>query len=94
MTGLPRQRKPYRFASMAVKCTWCKASAGELCRNQRGTKDRRQGTHEGRDTEYDRAMSTRCPERICQATPGQPCTITPDIHQARLTAAPTPTTTP
>lgn len=95
MTGpIPRQRKPYRFAAMAVKCTWCKASTGELCRNQRGTQDRRQDTHEVRTTEYDRVMSTRCPERICQAPAGQPCTITPDIHQARLTTALTRTTTP
>ncbi|ELP71013.1 hypothetical protein PV735_05485 [Streptomyces turgidiscabies] len=95
MTGpIPRQRKPYRFTAMSVKCTWCKAPVGELCRNQRGTLARQQDTHEARGTEYDRVMSTRCPERICQAHPGHPCTITPDIHQARTTAVPTPTTTP
>ncbi|MBP5930159.1 hypothetical protein F3K39_19010 [Streptomyces sp. LBUM 1479] len=94
MTTVARPRRPYRFASMAVQCTWCKAPVGSLCTNQRGTQDRRRDTHDVRQTDWVRAMSTRCPERICQATPGQPCNLTPDLHQARITAAKTPTPTP
>ncbi|MEH0428803.1 hypothetical protein QBB34_21210 [Streptomyces stelliscabiei] len=94
MTTVARPRRPYRFAAMAVQCTWCKAAVGELCTNQRSTKDRRRDTHHARSDEWDRVMSTRCPERICQATPGQPCTITPDLHHARTTAAHVPTPTP
>ncbi|MBE4783950.1 hypothetical protein [Streptomyces caniscabiei] len=94
MTAVARPRRPYRFAAMAVQCTWCHAGVGELCTNQRSTKDRRRDTHHARRDEWDRVMSTRCPERICQATPGQLCTITPDLHQARITAAHTPAPTP
>ncbi|MEU6535558.1 hypothetical protein [Streptomyces sp. NPDC047000] len=94
MTNLPRQRRPYRFAAMAVQCTWCRARVGELCTNQRGTQDRRRDVHSARVIDWDRVMSTQCPERICQAAPNQPCTLTPDVHQARITAANTPTTTP
>ncbi|MFD3614460.1 hypothetical protein ACFWWT_04255 [Streptomyces sp. NPDC058676] len=90
---IPRQRRPYRFASMAVQCTWCRARVGELCTNQRGTQDRRKDVHAARLTDWVRVMSTRCPERICQAAPGQSCTLAPDAHQARITAAHTPTTT-
>jgi hypothetical protein len=90
---IPRQRRPYRFPSMAIQCTWCRARVGELCTNQRGTQDRRRDVHTARQTDWIRVMSTRCPERICQAHPGQPCTLTPDVHQARITAANTPTTT-
>ncbi|MFF3310528.1 hypothetical protein [Streptomyces sp. NPDC002952] len=95
MTQIPSpRRRPYRFPSMGVQCSWCRARVGELCANQRGTQDRRRDTHEARQLDWDRVMSTRCPERICQATPGQPCTLTPDAHLARITAARTPTTTP
>lgn len=94
MTAVARPRRPYRFAAMAVQCTWCKARVGMLCTDQRATKDRRRDTHHARTTEWDRVMSTRCPEPICQATPGQFCTITPDLHQARITAAQTPAPTP
>lgn len=90
---IARQRRPYRFPAMAVLCAWCRARPGHLCTNQRGTEDRRRDTHEARQHEWDRVMSTRCPERICQAAPGQPCTLTPDVHQARITAAHTPNTT-
>ncbi|MEU6610115.1 hypothetical protein ABZ922_34580 [Streptomyces shenzhenensis] len=38
-------------------------------------------------------MPTRCPERICQAVPGQPCTLTPDDHQSRTSAWDRRTTT-
>jgi hypothetical protein len=78
---------------MAVKCTWCKAPSGELCRNQRGTVARSKDVHAARQIDWIRVMSTRCPERICQAAPNQPCTLTPDAHQARITAASIPTTT-
>jgi hypothetical protein len=93
MTGIPRQRRPYRFAAMAVQCTWCRARVGEPCTNQRGTTDRRKDVHAARQTDWVRAMSTRCPERICQAARDQPCTLTPNVHQARIIAANTPTTT-
>jgi hypothetical protein len=94
MTAVARPRRPYRFAAMAVVCSWCRARVGELCTNQRGSRDRRRDVHDARRIEWDRVMSTRCPERICQATPNQPCTLTPDIHHARTQAAHTPTTTP
>ncbi|MEU0332186.1 hypothetical protein [Streptomyces sp. NPDC006193] len=93
-TPPPRRRRPYRFPSMAVQCTWCRARPGELCTNQRGTQDRRRDVHNTRQTDWIRVMSTRCPERICQADPGQPCTITPDVHHARTLAARTPPITP
>ncbi|MCI3240250.1 zinc finger domain-containing protein [Streptomyces spinosisporus] len=93
MTTPVRRRGPYRFAAMAVQCTWCRARPGALCTNQRGTEDRRRDVHSARLTEWIRVMSTRCPERICQAAPNQPCTLTPDVHQARTLAANTPTTT-
>ncbi|MCG7203999.1 zinc finger domain-containing protein [Streptomyces arenae] len=92
-TPLPRQRRPYRFAAMAVQCTWCRARTGELCTNQRGTVDRRRDVHSARVIEFAKVMSTRCPERICQAPAGQPCTLTPDVHQARTIAASRPTNT-
>lgn len=94
MTTTPRPRRPYRFPQMAVHCRWCRARIGELCTNHRGTKPRRADTHDTRLTDWDRVMSTRCPEPICQAAPGHPCTLTPDAHHARITAALTPTTTP
>lgn len=94
MTGIPQQRRPYRFAPMAVQCTWCRARVGVLCSNQRGTADRRRDVHGARQADWVRVMSTRCPESICQAPAGQRCTITPDAHQARITAALTPTTRP
>ncbi|MGW3847143.1 zinc finger domain-containing protein [Streptomyces fagopyri] len=94
MTTPTRRRIPYRFAPMAVQCTWCRARVGELCANQRGTKDRRRDVHGARQTDWIRVMSTQCPERICQAPAGQTCTITPDAHQARILAATTPTTRP
>ncbi|MFE9906452.1 zinc finger domain-containing protein [Streptomyces achromogenes] len=90
----PRQRSPYRFAAMAVQCTWCRARPGELCTNQRGTQNRRRDVHTARQTDWVKVMATRCPERICQAAPTQPCTITPNVHTARTLAAHTPTTTP
>lgn len=93
MTDLPRQRRPYRFAAMAVQCTWCRSRAGELCTNQRGSVDRRRDVHAARMAEWIRVMSTRCPERTCQAPAQQPCTLTPDVHQTRILAANTPTTT-
>lgn len=94
MTGpIPRQRRPYRFAPMAISCTWCHARVGALCTNQRGTQDRRQDVHAVRQIDWIRVMSTRCPERICQSPAQQTCTITPDAHQARITTASTPTTT-
>ncbi|MCX4575655.1 hypothetical protein OHB41_21165 [Streptomyces sp. NBC_01571] len=93
-TPVPRQRKPYRFAAMGVQCTWCRARVGDLCSNQRGTADRRRDVHGARQTDWVRVMSTQCPERICQAPAGHPCTITPDAHQARITAASIPTTRP
>ncbi|WP_033530604.1 zinc finger domain-containing protein [Streptomyces galbus] len=94
MTTVARPRRPYRFAAMAVQCTWCRAQVGALCTNQRSTQDRRKDVHEARQIDWIRVMSTRCPESICQATPGHPCTLTPDLHQARITAAHTPTPTP
>lgn len=94
MTTVPRPRRPYRFAAMAVQCPWCRAAVGELCTNQRRTQDRRRDTHDARNTELARVMSTRCPERICQAAPGHPCTLTPNLHHARTLAAHTPTPTP
>jgi len=94
MTGFPQQRRrPYRFAAMAVQCTWCRARPGALCTNQRGTTDRRQSVHSARVIDWDRVMSTQCPERICQAPAGQPCTLNPDVHHARILAANTPTIT-
>ncbi|MBK6013182.1 hypothetical protein [Streptomyces sp. MBT53] len=90
---IPQQRRPYRFAAMAVQCTWCRARVGELCTNQRCTADRRRDVHAARQIDWVRVMSTQCPERICQAHPNQPCTLTPNAHQARITAAHTPTTT-
>ncbi|MFG3263984.1 DUF6233 domain-containing protein [Streptomyces bobili] len=46
MTGpIPRQRTPYRFAAMAVQCTWCRTQPGRLCTNQRQTEDRRKDVH-------------------------------------------------
>ncbi|MFG2963544.1 hypothetical protein ACGFZS_09670 [Streptomyces sp. NPDC048288] len=86
-------RRPYRFAAMAVQCTWCRARPGALCTNQRGTEDRRRDVHSARVIEFAKVMSTQCPERICQARADQPCTLTPDVHQARITAASRPTTT-
>jgi hypothetical protein len=94
MTTPIRRRGPYRFAAMAVQCTWCRARRGELCTNQRGNTDRRKDVHSARAMDWIRVMSTRCPERICQAPTSQPCTIAPDAHQARITAANTPTVTP
>ncbi|KJK40257.1 hypothetical protein UK15_07875 [Streptomyces variegatus] len=94
MSHPPRRRPPYRFPQMAVQCRWCRAHVGELCTNHRGTTARRADTHDTRLLDWDRVMSTRCPERICQAIPHQPCTLTPDLHTARITAALTPTTTP
>lgn len=94
MTAIPQQRRPYRFAPMAIVCTWCRARPGDLCTNQRGTKDRRTRVCSTRQADWIRVMSTQCPERICQAPAGQPCTITPNAHQARITAARIPTTTP
>ncbi|MET8765510.1 hypothetical protein [Streptomyces sp. NPDC004658] len=93
-TPIPRQRRPYRFAAMAVQCTWCRARPGELCTNQRGTQDRRRDVHSARQIDWLKVLSTRCPERICQAAPNQPCTLAPDVHHARTTAAHTPTVTP
>jgi len=93
MTGIPRQRRPYRFAAMAVQCSWCHARVGELCMNQRGTQDRRRDVHVARQIDWVRVMSTRCPEPKCHAPASQPCTTTPDAHQARISAANTPTTT-
>ncbi|MGW1267578.1 zinc finger domain-containing protein [Streptomyces sp. NPDC002491] len=93
MIALPQQRRPYRFAAMAVQCTWCRARTGELCTNQRGTQDRRRDVHATRQADWVRVMSTQCPERICQAPAGQPCTLTPNAHHARIAAANTPTTT-
>lgn len=94
MTTPIRRRGPYRFPSMAVRCTWCKAPVAGLCTNQRGTHARGGAVHSARLTDWGRVMSTRCPERICQAPAGQPCTLAPDVHQARVLAALTPTTTP
>ncbi|MBK3631603.1 hypothetical protein JHN52_01230 [Streptomyces sp. MBT97] len=93
MTTPIRRRGPYRFAAMAVQCTWCRARVGELCTNQRGTADRRRDVHSARVVDWDRVMSTQCPERICQAPAGQSCTLTPDVHHARALAALRPTTT-
>ncbi|MFM9602722.1 zinc finger domain-containing protein [Streptomyces turgidiscabies] len=93
MTTLTRRRMPYRFAPMAIPCTWCHARAGALCTNQRGTRDMRTSVHSVRQIAWIRVMSTQCPEQICQAPAQQTCTITPDAHQARITAANTPTTT-
>ena len=93
MTDISR-RRIYRFPQLAVQCRWCHARVGELCTNHRGTKARRADTHDTRKTDWDRVMSTRCPESICQAHAGQPCTLTPDAHTARITAALTPTTAP
>ncbi|MYW48849.1 hypothetical protein [Streptomyces sp. SID161] len=93
-TPIPRQRRPYRFAAMAVQCHWCKARPGQLCTNQRGAIARRRDVHSARQIDWVRVMSIRCPERICQAAPNQPCTLTPDVHHARITAALTPTTKP
>ncbi|MEU6222279.1 hypothetical protein [Streptomyces sp. NPDC047042] len=90
MTTPTRRRMPYRFAPMAIPCTWCHARAGALCTNQRGTQDRRQDVHAVRQIAWIRVMSTGCPERICQAPANQTCTITPDAHQARILAANTP----
>ncbi|MGW4728895.1 zinc finger domain-containing protein [Streptomyces shenzhenensis] len=89
----PRQRRPYRFAAMAIQCTWCRARPSELCTNQRGTQDRRRDVHAARQADWIRVMSTRCPESICQAAPSQPCTLAPNVHQARISAANAPTTT-
>ncbi|MGW0869908.1 zinc finger domain-containing protein [Streptomyces sp. NPDC002740] len=94
MTGpIPQQRRPYRFAAMAVQCSWCRARPGALCTNQRGTKDRRTSVCSTRQADWIRVMSTQCPERICQAPANQPCTLTPNVHAARVTAAFRPTTT-
>ncbi|MFB7776880.1 zinc finger domain-containing protein [Streptomyces bauhiniae] len=93
MTHPIRRQGPYRFSAMAVRCTWCKAGVGVLCSNQRGTVARRAYVHDDRIADWNRVMSTQCPERICQAAVGHLCTITPDIHQARVLAAPAPTTT-
>ena len=93
MTTPIRRRGPYRFAAMAVQCSWCRARTGELCTNQRGTANRRRDVHSARHIDWVRVMSTQCPERICQAPAGQPCTLAPDVHQARITAANTTTTT-
>ncbi|MFJ8054914.1 hypothetical protein [Streptomyces sp. NPDC096142] len=90
---IARQPVPYRFASMAILCTWCRARPGQLCTNQRGTADRRRDVHSARVIDWVRVMSTQCPERICQAPAGQPCTLAPNVHQARVHAANTPTTT-
>ncbi|WP_455770555.1 zinc finger domain-containing protein [Streptomyces antibioticus] len=94
MTTPIRRRGPYRFAAMAVPCTWCHALVGALCTNQRGTADRRRDVHAARQADWVRVMSTPCPERICQAPAGQPCTLTPDAHHTRILTAthPTPTT--
>ncbi|MBL1108021.1 hypothetical protein JK361_26110 [Streptomyces sp. 5-8] len=94
MTTPIRRRRPYRFAAMAVQCLWCKARPGQLCTNQRGSVDRRRDVHSARQIDWVRLMSTRCPERICQAAPNQPCTLTPDVHQARALAAHTRPATP
>ncbi|MFD4788284.1 hypothetical protein ACFWN1_14735 [Streptomyces sp. NPDC058459] len=88
-----RRRGPYRFPAMALRCTWCRSNPGELCTNQRGTAARRRDVHSVRIAEWIRVMSIRCPEPICQAPRNQPCTITPDVHQARVLAAHAPTTT-
>ncbi|MEU4170980.1 hypothetical protein AB0F46_29385 [Streptomyces sp. NPDC026665] len=93
MTTPIRRRGPYRFAAMAVQCSWCRARPGELCTNQRGSVDRRRDVHSARAADWIRVMSTPCPERICQAPAGQPCTLTPDAHHARILAARIPTTT-
>ncbi|WP_432041457.1 zinc finger domain-containing protein [Streptomyces cadmiisoli] len=89
----PRQPVPYRFAAMAILCTWCRARTGQLCTNQRGSKDRRRDVHTTRALDWIRVMSTPCPERICQAPADKPCTLHPNVHQARITAAALPTTT-
>ncbi|NUS83006.1 MAG: hypothetical protein HOY75_09680 [Streptomyces sp.] len=89
----PRKSVPYRFAAMAITCAWCRARQGQLCTNQRGTNDRRRDVHSARLADWVRVMSTRCPERICQAPAGQPCTLAPNAHQARITTAFRPTTT-
>ncbi|MFJ8992661.1 hypothetical protein ACIRQH_19970 [Streptomyces sp. NPDC102279] len=94
MTAIPQQRRPFRFAPMAIHCTWCRARVGELCTNQRGNTDRRRDVHSARQIDWVRVMSTRCPESICQAPAGQPCTLAPNAHQLRITAARIPTTTP
>ncbi|MEV8600482.1 hypothetical protein AB0465_11450 [Streptomyces griseoviridis] len=93
MTAIPQQRRPYRFPAMAVQCTWCRAREGEPCTNQRGTTARRRDVHAARITDWIRVMSTRCPERICQAPAQHPCTLAPAVHHARVLAATTPTTT-
>jgi hypothetical protein len=90
---MTQQPRPYRFAAMAVQCAWCRARPGALCTNQRGTKDQRTRVCSLRQAEWIRVMSTRCPERICQAPAGQPCTLAPNVHHARTVAANTPTTT-
>ncbi|MGW3442215.1 zinc finger domain-containing protein [Streptomyces sp. NPDC001076] len=87
-------RRPYRFAAMAVQCSWCRARPGALCTNQRGSVDRRRDVHSARAIDWDRVMSIQCPERICQAPAGQPCTLAPDVHQARTVAASRPTAKP
>lgn len=78
-----------RYRQMTVRCTWCRAAAGELCTNQRGDKQRRDGVHEARIHTWVISKST-CP--TCTATPGKPC-IGPDRlpakapHPARTTLA-------
>ncbi|MFJ5638695.1 hypothetical protein [Streptomyces sp. NPDC093223] len=94
MTTPIRKRGPYRFAAMAVQCSWCRARPGALCTNQRGNTDRRRDVHSARVIDFATVMSTQCPERICQAPAGHPCTLAPDIHQARITAASRPTPKP
>lgn len=82
----------HRFPQLAVRCTWCKAPAGELCTNPAIGTTWRDKTHDSRRTTWVIETAT-CP--VCEAAPGHACFATPIAlrvplttpHPERITAA-------
>ncbi|MFJ5217238.1 hypothetical protein ACIP98_21255 [Streptomyces sp. NPDC088354] len=65
MTG-----RPLRWPELAVACSWCHAQPEALCTNQRGTREKRDGTHEQRRAAWVIAH-VACPD--CEQPVGAPC---------------------
>ncbi|GAA2946500.1 hypothetical protein GCM10020227_11740 [Streptomyces flavovirens] len=81
-----------RFPQLAVRCTWCKAPAGQLCTTPSNGKEQRTFTHDARHITWVVQTAT-CPD--CTAAPRHACFTSPGgfrvplatPHPERITAA-------
>ncbi|MCX5601573.1 hypothetical protein OOK29_25825 [Streptomyces phaeochromogenes] len=63
-------RAQLRLPQIEMRCSWCQASPGDPCTNQRGNRARRTDTHTARRDLWVIA-TTACPD--CQAPAGTGC---------------------